>query len=165
MRIEEIMSKPVVTCRPTDTLNSAARLMWENDCGIVAVIDENDRLTGVITDRDICMSAYTQGTSLHTIPVARAMAMQVFSCHARESIDAAERVMKEKQVRRVPIVDDDNRPIGLLSLNDIARHAAGARKKNGLDREVTQTLAAICQPHLPAVAQSQELQQRPQAAR
>jgi CBS domain-containing protein len=82
------------------------------------------------------------------------MTRKVFSCHADDSLNAAERLMGEKQIRRVPIVDGDNRPVGILSLNDVARHAA-SRSKNGLDRELAQTLAAICEPRAQIQARRQ----------
>jgi CBS domain-containing protein len=146
MNIQEIMSKPVMTCQPNDTLNTAARLMWEHDCGAIPVTGEEGTLVGIITDRDVCMAAYTKGAALERIAVSDAMARQVFSCQADGALETAEQLMADKQIRRLPIVDGDNRPVGILSMNDIARHAAAAGKKNGLDREVTKTLAAICQP-------------------
>jgi CBS domain-containing protein len=144
--IQELMSKPAVTCRATDRLNIAAQLMWEHDCGSIPVTDTAGTLVGIVTDRDICMAAYTKGAPLSAIKVSEAMAKQVFTCHASDSVEAAEQLMSEKQIRRVPVVDGASRPVGLISLNDIARYVAAARKKNGLDSEVTQTLAAICQP-------------------
>lgn len=146
MKVEELMSQPVVTCRPRDSLNAAAKLLWDHDCGAVPVVDDQGVLNGMITDRDICMSAYTRGVGLSDIAVADAMAKDVFACRPQDSLDSAERVMSEKQVRRLPVVNDDDRPVGFISLNDIARFAAASRKKNGLDREVTRTLAAICEP-------------------
>lgn len=149
MNIQEIMSTPPVTCGVYDNLNTAAKLMWENDCGSLPVISSDGDIVGMVTDRDICMATYTRGHAPQEIPVSEAMAKEVFSCHADDSLDTAERLMSEKQVRRIPIVDAGGRPVGLLSLGDIARYAASARKKNGLEREVTQTLAAICQPRAP----------------
>lgn len=167
MNIQEIMSKPAVTCRPSDTLNTAAQLMWEHDCGAIPVVNDDNSVVGMITDRDICMATYTRGSAPQAIQISEAMANQVFSCHPDESLEAAERLMSDKQVRRIPVVDGDNHAVGLLSLNDIARYAASSRKKNGIDREVTQTLAAICQPRPEAQgareAQSQAQQQQPAA--
>lgn len=155
MKIREIMNKPAVICRQDDTLNVPAQLMWERDCGAIPVADGEGRLVGIITDRDICMATYTKGSTLQGIPVAEAMAGQVFSCHEGDSLETAEGLMSDKRVRRVPIVDSENRPVGMLSLSDIARHAAATRQTNGLDREVTQTLAAICQPRAQATEPSE----------
>lgn len=155
MEIRKIMSEPAVTCRAEDSLNTAAQLMWERDCGALPVVDDGGRAVGIVTDRDICMAAYTQGRALTDIRVAEAMSRSVFSCHADDSLEDAERLMKERQIRRVPVVDGDNRAIGMLSLNDLARCAARARQKSGMERELTQTLAAICEPRPRAAAPAQ----------
>ena len=146
MNVQEIMTRPAVTCRPGDTLNTAAQIMWEQDCGAVPVVDDGGKLVGLVTDRDICMAALTRGSALSAIPVAHAMAKQVYACEVGDSVGAAELLMSDKQIRRVPVVDGDNRPVGLLSLADIARHATATGQKNGLEREVTRTLASICRP-------------------
>jgi len=158
MTIQEIMSKPAVTCRQSDTLHAAAELMWERDCGVIPVTDDDGKLVGIVTDRDVCMATYTKGSPPQAIPISDVMARQVFSCHVNDSLGAAERLMSEKQIRRVPIVDGDNRPVGLLSLNDVARYAASARSENGLDRELAQTLAAICQPRAQGTQASPQAQ-------
>jgi CBS domain-containing protein len=162
MQLREIMSTPVVTCRTEDNLNAAAKLMWDHDIGSLPVVDNDGRTAGMITDRDICMAAYTRGGPLADISVWDAMAKQVFSCHPDDSLEAAERLMSDKQIRRVPVVDADDRPMAMLSLNDVARHTAAARKRNGLDRELTQTLAAICQPR-PREQRQSPMQARAQA--
>lgn len=146
IRIEQLMSQPAVTCSVNEMANEAARLMWENDCGVIPVVDGDGRLAGIVTDRDLCMAAYTRGQPLHEIPVSSAMSTQVFTCSPQDSVQAAERLMSKMQIRRVPVVDGDNRPIGVLSLNDLAREAASGRSKNGIEHETVATLAAICQP-------------------
>jgi CBS domain-containing protein len=155
MHIKDIMSHPVVTCRTTDCVDKAARLMWEFDCGIVPVVDDDGRLAGVVTDRDICMAAYTQGQPLSTIPITGAMATRVVALHADDLIERVEELMRENQVRRLPVVDGDGRPVGLVSMNDLARLAARA-KKSGVDRELVRTLAAVCQPRGRSVVPSEQ---------
>jgi CBS domain-containing protein len=156
MNIKEVMSHPVVTCSSASTLDHAARLMWEFDCGIVPVIDDAGKLAGVVTDRDVCMAAYTQGKALSAIPVSTAMATQVVSIHANDLVEQAEQIMRTSQIRRLPVLDDDRRPIGLVSMNDLARLAARARK-SAVDRELVQTMAAVCQPRAPMIAPPQQM--------
>lgn len=151
MNIRDLMTKPVVTCRSTDMLDCPARLMWEFDCGVIPVVKEDGRMAGIVTDRDICMAAYTQGRTLHAIPVRDAMAKNVFSCHADDSFEAAESIMKDNQVRRLPVLDRDDRPIGVISLSDIARYAVSLSGKDSIDRELTRSLAAISQPRRPGI--------------
>jgi CBS domain-containing protein len=147
MHVKDIMHHPVITCPSDSHLHLVAGLMWEHDCGTIPVVDHEGRLTGIVTDRDICMAAYTQGALLQSIPVSAAMAKHVLACHVDDSIDTAEELMREGQVRRVPVIDNDGRPVGIVAMNDLARLAAHARK-SGVDREVVQTLAAICAPRV-----------------
>lgn len=150
MQVKEIMSHPVVTCRTTDCVDQAARLMWEFDCGVVPVVDNDGRLAGVITDRDICMAAYTQGKPLNTIPITSAMATRVIAVHSEDLIEEVEALLREHQIHRLPVLDREGRLAGVVSLTDLARLAARA-KRSGVDRELVNTLAAICQPRPPAV--------------
>jgi CBS domain-containing protein len=147
MHVKELMQRPVVVCATHDTLNDAARLMWENDLGSIPVVDRDGRLAGIVTDRDICMAGYTQGLPLAAIPVTTAMTANVLCCHIDDVVDTAEQLMREGQVRRLPVIDNDGRPIGVIALNDLARLAASARR-SGIERELIQTLAAICAPRL-----------------
>jgi CBS domain-containing protein len=162
MHVSELMSKPVVTCRTDDTLDVPTRLMWEYDCGVVPVIDAEGRLAGMVTDRDIAMAAYTQGKALPAIPVSTAMAKDVLAVHPEESVEAVERLMREGQVRRVPVIDNTARPVGVVSINDLARLTAQARK-SGVDRELVETLAAVCRPRT-VLQEPHELTRRPDTA-
>ncbi len=148
MKVQEIMSQPVVACRASDSLNRAARLMWENDCGALPVVGDDGRIAGMVTDRDVCMASYLQGRALDAIPVSGAMAREVVTCHEEDLLETAERLMGDKQIRRVPVVDADNRPIGVLSMNDVTRHAA-VEGRSAAQRDVVRAMAAIGQPRLP----------------
>jgi CBS domain-containing protein len=146
MRISELMSQPAVCCGMHDMAHVATRQMWENDIGCVAVVDDDGRVTGIVTDRDICMATYTQGKPPQAISLADIMTKQVFACRPSDTIETADRVMGEKQIRRMPIVDEHNRPVGFLSMNDITRGAASGRTDGVGEREVVQVMAAIGQP-------------------
>lgn len=153
MRLEQIMSSPAITCPAGATMEQAAQLMWDHDLGIVPIVDDDGRLTGVLTDRDICMAAYTQGKALASIPVTTGMARQVVASHLDDDAAAVEGLLRDNQIRRLPVIDDDGRPIGIVSINDLARLTARVRK-NGLDRDFVQTMAAICEPRVQAVDES-----------
>jgi CBS domain-containing protein len=148
MKIEQVMSRPVRGCRSDETLNHAAQVMWEADVGCVPIVGADDRVVGMITDRDIAMAAYTQGRLLRDVPIDSVMARQVLTCTAEESVGAVEERMRKHQVRRLPVVDDAEKLIGIVSLNDIAIEAAqekSARKRDVPLDGVALTLAAICQ--------------------
>lgn len=134
-RARDLMSSGVATCRPDDSVNTAARLMWEHDCGCVPVVTGDGILVGMITDRDICMAAYTQGRRLEEIKVSRVMAKAVQSIAPDDTIESALQRMAEYQVRRLPVVDHWHHVIGILSLNDIARRA-GPKERAALGAAV-----------------------------
>lgn len=146
MQVREIMTRPAASCRPDDTLNAAAKLMWENDCGAVPVAGDDGTLIGIITDRDICMATYTRGDSPGAIPVRDAMAKTVFSCRENEALEDVAHLMRDKQIRRVPIVDEKDRPIGIVSQADLVREAVTAGKKSGIERALVDALSAISRP-------------------
>jgi CBS domain-containing protein len=149
MNASELMTKAVKTCGPEDSLQRAAQIMWDADCGAVPVVDARGRVVGMITDRDVCMAAYTQGTSLREILVSNVMAKMIHSVSEGDSVDAVEELMRRTQVRRVPVLDGGGRLKGILSMGDLARHAhrSAFRKADGLNGDrIVQTLAGICEP-------------------
>jgi CBS domain-containing protein len=148
MKVEQVMCRNTKTCRSSDSLDRAAQLMWENDCGCVPIVDDEGRGVGMITDRDVCMAAYTQGGSLAHLCVGTAMAHDLRSCRATDTIAQAENIMRAAQVRRLPVVDPEGHVIGLLSLNDVVREAARERATSSKPEipadDVAATLGAIC---------------------
>ncbi|MBN1240007.1 MAG: CBS domain-containing protein [Gammaproteobacteria bacterium] len=126
MRVEQLMSKQVYWCRPEDTLDRAAQLMWDHDCGALPVCTGNGEthVAGMITDRDICMSALFQGRPLHEIRISDAMTRESRVCRPEDSAADAEKTMRGAQVRRLPVVSADGQLVGIISLADIAREAA-----------------------------------------
>jgi len=151
MRVEELMTKQVKWCGPGDTLDRAAQLMWDNDCGCLPVCagDGVNRVVGVITDRDICMSALFQGKPLHDLHVEDAMARQLLACRPSDSLVDVEKTLRQARIRRLPVVDEQGALIGMIALADLAREAARestAAKQEITETEVGDTLAAICQP-------------------
>jgi CBS domain-containing protein len=149
MKVEQLMKRSVKTCTVLDSLNTAAQIMWESDCGCVPVVDDG-HVVAMLTDRDICMAAYTQGAPLGAIAVPSAMSQQIYSCKSDDSVAAAEDIMRAKKVRRLPVVDTEGTLVGILSLHDIAREMTAERRGKG-KREVTPetvsaTLAAVCEP-------------------
>jgi CBS domain-containing protein len=149
MKIQDVMSVDVVTCKPADPTSEAARLMWEHDCGVVPVVDEENHPLGIVTDRDICMAAYMTGRPLAAIRVDEVMSRELQTCSPEDSIGKAELSMQDRHVRRLPVVDDDSHLVGILSLNDIARRAAhdqGRKHETIAMEHVAETLASVCEP-------------------
>lgn len=122
--VRSVMTSDVVTCTAGDTLHRAAQIMWERDCGAVPVVDTAGRVTGIITDRDLAMGAYTQGLPLVAIPVGRVASGQVYTVSVGASVDEVVAVMGRQRVRRVVVVDAHQRVVGIVSLADVARFVA-----------------------------------------
>lgn len=145
MRVQDLMSHPAVTCHVNDPASIAAHLMWDHDCGIIPVVRDDGKLAGVITDRDICMAALTQARSLDEILVNSAMATHVISAAPDLRLADAERLMAKHRVRRLPVVDADGKPIGMISMNDLTIESVqpDTEMKHG-PTHIAHTLAAIC---------------------
>lgn len=148
MKIEQLMTRPVQSCQPRDSINRAAHIMWEADVGCVPVVDADNRVVGMITDRDVAMAAYTQGRALDGISVESAMAKEVHTCSPGDEVASAEERMQKFRIRRLPVVDSESKLVGIVSMNDIALQAAqekSARKPGVRLDDVALTLASICQ--------------------
>jgi len=158
MKVAEVMTAKVQRCAPDDSLASAAQLMWDNDCGWLPVCTGSDgeaRAVGLITDRDICMCALFERQALSALRVRQAMTQRVLACQPSDSVEQAERVMQQGQVRRLPVLSAEGRLLGIVSLADLARTATrdGGTRVLGRDisdSEIGQTLAAICKPQASA---------------
>lgn len=143
MRIRDVMTSDVHCVSLNETLNEAARVLWEHDCGIVPVLDEQDRLTGVVTDRDICMAAYTKNAPLKSIPIEGVASRELVTCRPEDDVEELLSLMETHQVRRIPITDGQGHLEGLVSLNDLARAGEEGRIDNAA---LVTTLATICAP-------------------
>jgi CBS domain-containing protein len=145
MKAEDVMTRRVVACRADSDLSQAARLMWENDCGSIPVVDADDRLVGILTDRDACMSAYFQGRSLRELPAAGCMAREVASCQSSDSVLDVVRLMAERRVRRIPVTDGEGHLVGIVGWSDLlgAAEKAGDKKRKQLEEALLVALASI----------------------
>lgn len=149
MKVSDVMTRDVKSCLADEDLNRASQIMWEQDCGVVPVVDSECRVVGMLTDRDACMAAYTKGLPLGSIRVGDAMVKEVVSCSSKDGIEKALSAMEKNQVRRLPVVDEAQRLVGILSLNDLVREAERQSKSGGrplISAHVASTLAAVCQP-------------------
>lgn len=146
MRARDAMTSPAITCHVNDSLAVAAQKMWDSDIGVLAVVKDDGKLTGMITDRDICMAALTQGRALDELLVNLAMAKKVVASSPDTPVGDVEQLMAQHQIRRVPIVDDAGKPIGIISMNNLV--IASVRPKaetNHGPSKIVSTLAAISQ--------------------
>jgi CBS domain-containing protein len=144
MKVADIMTKDVATCAPGDGLSRAAQLMWDHRCGSLPVLDGDGAVVGFITDRDVCMAAYTQGRRLDDITVDTAMSRPALTCAPVTNVEDAEDAMMAHAVRRLVVVDAGGRLAGLVSIDDVARRSAAWEGGGDIDAErVALTLGEI----------------------
>lgn len=128
MKVSEVMTRDPEVISPTSTLHEAARKMDELNVGVLPVC-HGGRLSGVITDRDITVRASAAGESPETARVQDVMSMHPRWCYADDSVEDAERIMAESQIRRLPVVDSDKTLVGIVALGDLAtEEASGVRE-------------------------------------
>ncbi len=122
MKCSEIMTKDPVCCMPTDTVNKAAQLMKDEDVGPIPVVadQQTKKLIGIITDRDLALKVVAEALDAKSTTVEEVMTTGVTACHADDDLRKALAAMQDQQVRRIPIVDDDNRIIGIIAQADVA---------------------------------------------
>ena len=131
MNVRQLMTEHPTTCRVGDSASDAARIMWDCDCGAVPVLDDQDRVAGIVTDRDICMAAAMSNRPASQIAVSEVISGEVFACAPEDGVSEALATMQRRQVLRLPVVDKDGALQGILSMNDIVLRAEDGRKSAG----------------------------------
>ena len=147
MRVGDVMSRPVAFCHPQTNLAEAAAMMWDHNCGALPVVSGGGKLTGIVTDRDICIALGTRNQRACEVTVGDVSSSQARSCGLDDDIPAALRIMSEARVRRLPVVDSAGILQGIFSLNDLvlwAQHLNGANRPGVSYEDIVNTLVAIC---------------------
>ena len=147
MKVRAVMNKPVKTVNAASSLAAAGKIMSENDCGVLPVVDEKNQVIGVLTDRDVCLALTAKNRLASEVVVEEAMSPRVFACGPDDEIQAALETMEYRLVRRLPVLDDSRKLVGILSIDDIVIHAGPATAKRPAEvtyGEAFSTLKAIC---------------------
>ena len=135
-RIRELMTENPKTVRSDATVAEAARVMRDGDVGLVPVVDA-DRLVGTVTDRDIAIRVVAEERDPNTTTVRETASTELVTIDPEQDLDEALRLMAQHQVRRLPVVEEDGRLVGIVAQADVARH--------GEDRETGQVVEQISQ--------------------
>ena len=154
MNVKEIMTQSAVSCSPNTNVGAAVELMWVHNCGVLPVVGPNNKLEGVVTDRDICIAMGTRNRLPGDITVGEIATRNVFTCRADDDIHQALQTMADKQVRRLPVVDDEGTPQGILSMDDVVAHTDLGRlpgRSELSSRELTQSLKKLYRQQFPLV--------------
>jgi CBS domain-containing protein len=152
MNVQDIMTQEVEFCGPDINLAAATEILWQNNCGILPVLDSDGKLVGVITDRDMCIALGTRNCRASELAVNEVATKPVFTCGPNDDVHSALKTLRQHQIRRMPVIGADGRLAGILCLDDIVLHAQKTEGKRGVSYEdVVNTMKAICE-HRPAEA-------------
>jgi CBS domain-containing protein len=157
MRVQDVMMGTPACCSPETNLGAATELLWNHNCGILPVVDAQQKVVGVVTDRDICVALGTRNRLPGEIAVAEVVSGQVYSCQAQDDVHAALETMARNKVRRLPVINRDGVLEGILSMDNVVLHAESASSGRGAELshgEIVDTLQRIYGPQLPQVVRT-----------
>jgi CBS domain-containing protein len=157
MKVEDVMTRDVEFCTLETNLAAAAMQMWERDCGVLPVVDDQRKVIGMITDRDICMKAATNHQDISAIKVEELTSGPIHTCKPDADIREALETLQRAFVRRLPVVNDEGQLEGILSVSDILRHSREKVDKAtpGVTyADVVSTFKVISEPRSRAAAAS-----------
>ena len=120
MRCEEIMTRTVATIPAEATVEQAARLMREKEVGFLPIVDKSGKAIGTVTDRDIVVNCVAKGNDCRTAKLSDFGGNKIHCCQPEDDVGKAERLMQEKKIQRVLICDSQTRPVGVISIHDLA---------------------------------------------
>ena len=139
--------------RSNEALSEAVRLMFDCDCGAVPVTESGTgHVIGMITARDICMATWAREQAPIALAISDAMSRELYYCSPDDDVSAVEELMREKQIRRVPVLDGERKLLGIISIADIAtesQRGGTLASSEFASEQIATTLADICQPRPP----------------
>lgn len=153
MKIRELMESQVRTCRADDSLATAGVAMGVEGCGVLPVVNAEKEVEGMISDRDICLAVTRQNLKPSKLRVRDAMRTDVHACGPQTDVRNALAEMRRWKVRRLPVIDDNDKLVGIVSLDEVvlqAKELVSDSFTGPLLTDVATTLRAICRHDLPA---------------
>jgi CBS domain-containing protein len=139
-KCSEVMTKNPVCCLPNAPVTKAAQLMKSEHVGSIPVIEneETKKLVGIVTDRDLALKIVAEGLDAKSTKVEAVMTRKVVTCSAEDDLQKAVDAMSENQLRRIPIVDGDNKILGIIAQADVVTHFDHPKKAAAMVKEISQ---------------------------
>ena len=122
MKVKDCMCDDVCCVKPNAKVQEVAKLMAQNHIGCVPVCDDNDCICGIVTDSDVLLRCVACDKDIHQTPVSDIMSCNVYTCQENDEMSNAESKMGQQQIRRLPVCDNQNRIVGILTMGDIAQN-------------------------------------------
>ncbi|HTQ60467.1 MAG TPA: CBS domain-containing protein [Candidatus Solibacter sp.] len=152
MKVVDVMMGTPYYCRPDTNLGSATELMWTGNCGFLPVVGSDERVVGIITDRDICVALGTRGRPSGEVTVSEVMSQKVYACAPEDEIHLALRAMRDGHVRRLPVITKAGALVGVISMDDVLLRAEApslGKASELSSEEIVKTFRAINTRQLP----------------
>ena|SRR5689334_12156065 len=153
MRVQDVMVGTPAYCGANTNLGAAIETLWNRNCGFLPVVDEEEKVIGVVTDRDLCIAMGTRNKLAGELTVGEVLSPQLFYCKPEDEIHAALRIMGDKKVRRLPVVDNNRRLRGILALDDVVMHAQTSRAGKFPELTAEDILGTLKNLYWPALPQ------------
>jgi CBS domain-containing protein len=138
-KCNEVMTKNPVCCLPSDMVIKAAELMKSENIGSIPVIEseQTEKLVGIVTDRDLALRIVGEGRDAKSTKVEVVMTRKVVTCRADDNLQKALDAMAEHQLRRIPVVDNDNKVLGIIAQADVATRVDQPEKTAEMVKEIS----------------------------
>jgi CBS domain-containing protein len=139
-KCSDIMTRDLVTCTAENTIVEVARLMKTEDIGPVLIVDneQSKTLVGIVTDRDIVVKAIADGQDVNTTRVGDVMSKKLVTCRADDDVDVAMKAMAQFQLRRIPVIEENMRLVGIISQADLATRVDSPEKTGEVVKEISE---------------------------
>jgi CBS domain-containing protein len=154
MKVKEIMTQSAVCCSAETNVGAAVELMWVRNCGMLPVVGTDQKLMGIVTDRDICVAMGTRNRLAGELSAGEIATKTVFTCKPDDEIHEALNTMASKKVRRLPVVNAEGIPQGILSIDDIITHGDLNKWEGSCElssEEIVRSLKRLYSQQLPLV--------------
>jgi len=154
MKVFDMMMGTPYFCRPGSNLGEATELMWRGNCGFLPVVESDGKVVGVVTDRDICIALGTRGHPPGEVATAEVMSKEVYSCAPEDDVRIALGTMRDRHVRRLPVIAKKGKLVGVISMDDVLLRFEGPDAMKTAE-EIVSAFRAINTHQLPAVMPTQ----------
>ena len=143
MKVKDAMKTDVGACSTEDSLMKAADVMRLRDCGVVPIIDDEKNVVGMLTDRDVCLAIVARNRKASDVKTKDLLMNKAITCFADDDLESALRKMRKHQIKRLAVVDADNKLVGMLTISDVL---LSVRKDKSLKKKIYTTIKAIAKP-------------------
>lgn len=161
MKVGDVMTKTPAYCNPETNLAAAAEILWNRNCGVLPIVDSNEKLVGVVTDRDMCVALGTRNRLPSEITVKDVTSGNIVACKPDDDLRRALASMAEARVRRLPVIDAAGKLQGILSMDDVVLHTQTRGIKRDSDLSAEDVVNALRSVYAP---QSRRTEQQKTAA-